>query len=135
MWTPESCADLATPIQVFHHILPEPVFLLDEPIDQLLHQIVKGVISNNDDLAVVDEPDRAVALATIKESDTCVVITQLEGSPPGAISSLLGTQRVRVLALSSDGRDGVAYELQPQERLLGELSPRLLLAAIREPLS
>ena|SRR5438270_12965858 len=109
------------------------VILMGMPL--LLHQIVKGVISNNDDLAVVDEPDRAVALATIKESDTCVVITQLEGSPPGAISSLLGTQRVRVLALSSDGRDGVAYELQPQERLLGELSPRLLLAAIREPLS
>jgi hypothetical protein len=109
------------------------VILMDMP--RMLHQIVTEVIANNDDLQVVDEPDRAVALATIKMSDACVVITGPEGSRPGVIGSLLGAQRVRVLALSSHGRDGVVYELQPKERLLGELSPTLLLSAIRDPLS
>ena len=44
-----ACADLAASIQVLHHILPEPEFLLDKPIDQLLHQPVnaRGSIANH----------------------------------------------------------------------------------------
>ena len=97
---------------------------------RMLREIVREVVSSQPDLEVVDEDDDA-SLATIRASGACVVITQ-RGEPAGErIARFLGTRpQVRVLALSSDGRDGALYELQPQKRPLGEISPPTPLAAI-----
>jgi hypothetical protein len=39
--------------------------------------------------------------------------------------------RVRALGLTADGRTGTVYELRPHSRCLGELTPEVLLGAIR----
>jgi hypothetical protein len=100
----------------------------------MLREIVKEVVASESDLDIVEE-DGDAALATIRSSGTCVVITQLEKPAHVSVRHLLGErQQVRVLALSTDGREGAVYELQPEERVLGEISPPTLLAAIRDPL-
>lgn len=110
------------------------VILVDMPL--MLREVVRAVVSNEDDLEVVDERDPDAALATIRRSEACVVITGLEQFSPEGIGRFLGTgPQVRVLALSTDGREGAVYERQPEERLLGEISPPVLLAAIRDPVA
>ena len=106
------------------------VILVDMP--RMLGEIVKEVVSNEDDLEIVEEHDGDAALATTRAGGSCVVITRLEDLDPASIGLFLGTrQQVRVLGLSTDGRDGAVYELRPDEYLLGEISQPLLLAAIR----
>jgi DNA-binding NarL/FixJ family response regulator len=107
------------------------VILVEMP--RMLREIVREVVANQPDLDVVDEDDADAVLAASRASGACVVITGRQDPGHESIGRLLGTrQQVRVLALSSDGRDGAVYELQPQERLLGEISPPMLLAAIRD---
>jgi hypothetical protein len=51
------------------------------------------------------------------------------------VDELLSTcPRSRVLAVATDRRQSVLYELRPHERLLGEMSPGALLAAVRDRL-
>jgi DNA-binding NarL/FixJ family response regulator len=109
------------------------VILVEMP--EMLRAIVKEVMSDEDDLEIVDEDDGDAAVATIREGGACVVITQRDDRAGQSIDRFLGAgPGVRVLALSTDGRDGAVYELQPEKHLLGEISPPLLLAAIRDPL-
>jgi DNA-binding NarL/FixJ family response regulator len=109
------------------------VILVEMP--RMLREIVREVVANEPDLEVVDEADRDAALAAIRASGACVVITQREEPACESIGRWLDTRpQVRVLALSSDGRDGAVYELRPEKRLLGEISPPTLLAAIRDEL-
>jgi DNA-binding NarL/FixJ family response regulator len=108
------------------------VILVDMP--RVLREIVRKVLSHEPDVEMVEEDTLDAALAAIRASDDCVVVTQLERGERIAIDRLLDTHRkVRVLALSADGRDGAVYELHPKEHLLGEMSPPVLLAAIRAP--
>ena len=110
------------------------VILVEMP--RMLGEIVREVVSNEPDLEIVEADDGDAALATIGASGACVVITRREDPVRERIGRWLGTgPQVRVLALSTDGRDGALYELQPQERLLGEISPPVLLAAIRDTLT
>jgi hypothetical protein len=107
-----------------------PVILVNMP--RMLYEIVREVVGSEPDLEIVDEQDGDAALATIRASGACVVITRLDEPPSESVGRFLGAgSHVRVLALSVDGRDGALYELRPQERPLGEMSPPVLLAAIR----
>jgi hypothetical protein len=75
---------------------------------------------------VSEEPDLAI-VAEVGEAD--VAVTELEG---GAVGDLLRDRpRLRVIALSADGREASSFELRPDETKLGEVSPAALLAAIR----
>src|ERR1041385_5185250 len=100
---------------------------------RMLREIVTEVVSSESDLEIVEALDLGAALATMRTSRACVVLTRLEAPPSETIDRFLDTcSHVRILALSSDGRDGAVYELRPRRRLLGEVSPSVLLVAIRE---
>jgi hypothetical protein len=98
----------------------------------MLRDIVREVVSQEHDLEIVDEHDEAAALATIRASGSSVVVTQFADHADERIGRLLGAgPHVRVLALSRDGREGAIYDRQSEERRLGEISPPVLLAALR----
>ncbi len=107
------------------------VILVNMP--RMLCEIVREVVAHEPGLEIVDEQDGDAALARIRASDACVVITRLDEPPSESVGRFLGAgSHVRVLALSVDGRDGTLYELRRQESPLGEISPTVLLAAIRD---
>jgi hypothetical protein len=104
---------------------------------RILCEIVREAVSAERDLAVRDALEGDAALETISGGEACVVITQLDDPAPESLARLFGSpSRVRVIALSADGRTGTVYDLRLQQRPLGtrELSRAELLAAIREPL-
>ena len=106
------------------------VILVDMP--QTLREIVRGVVSNTREFELVEEEGSAATLATIRAAAASVVITGLDRSSPQRVSALLGASpNVRVLALADDGRSGAVYELRPEARPLGDISPALLRSAIR----
>jgi hypothetical protein len=83
----------------------------------MLSGIVTELVSAEPDLAIVAE---------VGEAD--VAVTQLEG---GVGDLLRDRPRLRVIALSADGREASSFELRPHETKLGEVSPAALLEAIR----
>src|SRR5689334_12105535 len=109
------------------------VILVEMP--RMLCEIVREVLSDEPDLDIIDECGRDAGAILLGDGDRCVVITRLAECSPESVRRLFGPpQRVRLLALSPDGRSGTIYELQTRERKLDELSPTSLLAAVREPL-
>jgi hypothetical protein len=84
----------------------------------MLSGIVTEVVLAEPDLALVSEVEDAdVAVARV---DRKAAKALLEARPG-----------LRVVAISADCRQASSLELRPHERRLGELSPELLLAAIR----
>jgi hypothetical protein len=86
---------------------------------RMLSGIVTELVAGEPDLAIVGEvADADVAVARF-EPDRA---TELFEARPG----------LRLLTISADGRRVSALELRLHERFLGELSPKLLLSAIRQ---
>jgi DNA-binding NarL/FixJ family response regulator len=108
------------------------VILVNMP--QMLRDIVREIVSSEQDLIIVDEfDDLEDASNTIWNDERCVVITSLRPPEQVALEDLFGVRRrMRVLAVSEDGRETVLYELRPRARNLGEISPPTLVAAIRD---
>jgi hypothetical protein len=111
----------------------EPIRVLLVGMPRMLRGIVNGLVSVEPDLEIVGElGDVEAELPAIEASGATVVIA-------GVQAPLLArrlSDRARVLGVSPDGREGVLYELRPHERVLGEISPATLLAAIRgDPVS
>jgi hypothetical protein len=106
----------------------ESIRVLLVGLPRMLRDIVNGLVSVEPDLEIVGEfGDGEAELDAIEAARASVVIA-------GAQAPLLARRlvdRVRVLGVSADGRDGVVYELRPQARVLGEMSPATLLAAVR----
>ena len=101
----------------------------------ILREIVREVVAPEPDLAILEGDGAPGAIQT---AGACVAITHLDEPPPASLARLLGTRaQVRVIALSSDGRDGTVYDVRLQQRPLGsgEISHAELLAAIRRPLA
>jgi DNA-binding NarL/FixJ family response regulator len=99
----------------------------------MLRDTVSEIVSAEPDLAVVAElDDQASAGPTIGAQAVEVVIAAVGGCQTIDFRDLLTEHpRLRVLCLSPDGREGSLFELQPHERTLGEISPEVLIAAIR----
>jgi DNA-binding NarL/FixJ family response regulator len=95
---------------------------------RMLRGIVEGLVSAEPDLEIVgDFEDAEAAVGSIEATGASVVIAGLQA--PSLARRL--SDRVRVVGVSADGRESVLYELRPHERVLGEISPSTLLAAIR----
>ena len=99
----------------------------------MLSGIITELVSAEPDLAIVGELDDCdQTLEAIERNRADVVIAGLDGVAPAQVSYLLSERpRLRILAVSGDGGESFLYELRPYERLLGEISPQTLLAAIR----
>lgn len=108
------------------------ILLADMPA--MLMEIVAEILAAEPDLTVVemlaDSPDLKDA---IKRTQAEVVVTQQISSihESGNIARLLPDHRLKIIALTDNGRQGVLYELRPHRAPLGDMSADRLVAAIR----
>jgi DNA-binding NarL/FixJ family response regulator len=101
---------------------------------RMLREIVRRVVANESDLAVVAEFSQHVPLeAEVARTGADVVI--VGAGNPDLVDScrhlFAEHPQVKVLAIGGDGRHTVLYELRPYEVMLGRLSPARLLEVIR----
>jgi DNA-binding NarL/FixJ family response regulator len=105
------------------------VILVNMP--QMLREIVRTVVSDEPDLEIVAEFEDPEAYRTIDEGEPYVFITSLRDGAT-AVDRFFGAGTKNcVLAVSADGSETALYELRPRVCSLGEISPEMLVAAIR----
>ena len=106
-------------------------------VPRMLGEIIESLVRVEHDLSIVDEcRDGPGAAQAIQRAQADVAITSLEGSGSASAADLLAQcPDLRVLAVSPDGSESILYELRACERMLGDMSPRTLLAALKGRLS
>jgi hypothetical protein len=87
----------------------------------VLHSLVAALLSTDPGVQVVDDAEAP---------DVMVVSQPDPANEDVPIDMLLRSPRSRVLALATDARNAVLYELRPHRTPLGELSRESLLAAV-----
>jgi hypothetical protein len=104
---------------------------------RLLQEITRDVIAAESWADVVGEYDLPVSLReAVRSSSANVVVVRDGPDVEGQANDLLTSSRtVGVLAISGDGREAALYELRPNRRPLGEVSPERLVDAIRNAVS
>jgi DNA-binding NarL/FixJ family response regulator len=108
------------------------ILLADMPA--MLLDIVAGILAAEPDLTVVDMlADSTDLTAAVERTQADIVITQQTGSAQEAdqIALLLPKCRLKIIALTDNGRQGVLYELHPHRAPLGDMSADRLVATIR----
>jgi DNA-binding NarL/FixJ family response regulator len=101
-------------------------------LPQLLRDIVAGALSSEPDLELVAEtPETHQLPRLIRESGARLAIVACERSEIACLGRLINGSPVSLLAITDEGRGGALYELRPREIDLGELSPTVLVHAIR----
>jgi DNA-binding NarL/FixJ family response regulator len=107
------------------------VVLVDMPT--LLRGIVREVLAPAADVELVGEfPESAGLAAAVEETEADVVVVGGALGDGGPVRRLLEAHpRVRVLAIAADGRRGTVFLLAPEREPLGEVSPEVLLEAVR----
>jgi hypothetical protein len=103
--------------------VPVRVAVVDLP--QMLSEIVKDILNQAPDVAIVD-PDGP------EEVDVAIVAARGDELPPTGHVMLLRRPTVKVLTISGEGRHAHLYELLPHRTPLGEVSAETLLAAVRD---
>jgi DNA-binding NarL/FixJ family response regulator len=99
---------------------------------RMLRDIVAGLVAAEGDLELVgDFADSDARLESLEAVQPSVIIA---GAQAPLLARRIG-RRALVLGVSADGRESVLYELRPRERVLGDVSPSTLLAAVRAGLS
>jgi DNA-binding NarL/FixJ family response regulator len=101
---------------------------------RMLVDIVKDVIASHEDIEVAGEIEGHTGLlaAAIQTQADVVVLREPAGSASEIYRELLhGRPRLKILAITADGRRGFLHHLQPRVVALGELSPSSLIDAIR----
>lgn len=101
---------------------------------RMLREILRGVVSDEPDLVVVDELtcDGTVGDA-VDRGRADVVVSSFASLTSEVVSDLLTKHpALRILALRPDGGESTLYALRPHAEMLGEFSPGTLLACIRE---
>jgi len=110
-----------------------PIRVAVASLPQLLRDIVVGALSSERDMELVGEAPGSQQLPRlVRESSADVAIVACERSEVGRLGSLINRSPVTLLAIIDEGRRGALYELRPREVDLGELSPRVLVNAIRK---
>jgi hypothetical protein len=90
----------------------------------VLHSLVASLLSTDPGVLLVDGA----------EGPDVVVVSQADPENQDvSVDMLVRSPRSRVLALASDARNAVLYELRPHRTPLGELSRESLLAAVHAP--
>lgn len=96
----------------------------------LLGDVVRRAIREAPDLELVALPGQPAG----EEPYPDVLV--LAGTDPDTITwpmSDPGSTSMRLIAISEQGHLGCLFELLPRRRMLGELTPEALLAAVRTP--
>ncbi len=107
------------------------VVLVDMP--RMLQDIVRKILSA--------EPDMQIQAATVAEREIAsspevrdadvVILAEPEARTDEYAAVLFAHPRLRLVAISDDGRRACLYELRPQRTPLGEMSPGALVQAVR----
>jgi hypothetical protein len=99
----------------------------------MLHDIVQTVLAAQPDVELVPLDGQLTSLALSADMlDIDVVIFAHPQAATRDYSAMLYAHpRLRLIAISIDGRAAAVYELQPQRIPLGELSPETLIQAVR----
>jgi DNA-binding NarL/FixJ family response regulator len=100
----------------------------------ILHGIVKGVLEEQPDMVVVGElPGHEGVHEAIADHGANLVVWALNGQEPldRHLSVFDDHPSLKVIAIRHEGRQSCLWQLQPHRTALGEISPTLLVAAIR----
>ncbi len=99
----------------------------------ILHDVIRGIVEVQPDMAVVGDLDRPDGLGrTIAKTDAAFVIWGVEDDVSDFYPGLLHDwPQVKVLAVQGEGREGFLWQMRPTRAPLGELSPDRLVAALR----
>lgn len=101
----------------------------------MMHDIILQLLTRESDFQVATPTDKtSTLLDASKKYMPDIIVTSLgeDGANTTYTDLLLECPRVKVLDVRSDGRKGYLYELRPERKLLGEVSPESLVTAIRE---
>lgn len=113
-------------------MLPIRVLLADMP--RMMRDIIRDITSSHKDIDVIAElahRDELTKTAIRTRADV-VVVGKAAGDGHEDYRDLLRKRpRLKILAISADGRRGFLHELQPRVVPLGEVSPDSLIEAIR----
>jgi DNA-binding NarL/FixJ family response regulator len=111
----------------------QPIRVLLIEVPQLLSDIIKGIISSYEDINIVGEitiPDGLFRAASTARADV-IVLHNAAVSTDNCYELLYRRPRLKILAITADGRQGLLYELQPSVQAFGEMSAENFIAAIR----
>jgi DNA-binding NarL/FixJ family response regulator len=100
----------------------------------LLHDIVRDTLVNRTDMEVVGDWSQGPAVrGALKDADVDVVIIGARQPDDDALASqvFLEAPFSKVLVIATSGRTAVMYQLRPEKRLLGDVSPQSVIEAIR----
>jgi DNA-binding NarL/FixJ family response regulator len=96
----------------------------------MTQELIENVISSEEGMAVTARGQEASVVDSVEQTAPDVVIVGRDD--PGLAASLLADRpRLKMLAVVDDDRESVLYELQPLRHELGELTPEMLVAALR----
>ena len=112
---------------------PIRVFVSDLP--RLLGEIVVNIVDSQDDMLILDAAHREIGLTTaLERSDADVLVLECEEAELRRRGDALLKRRplLKIVALDGEGRQSYFYGLLPQLVPLGEVSPQLLVDAIRD---
>ncbi len=113
------------------------VLLWDMPT--MMHDIILELLTRESDFQVAAPTDKtstdktSTLLDASKKYRPDVIVTSFgeDAAEAKYKDLLLACPRVKVLDVLSDGRKGYLYELRPERKRLGEVSPESLVTVIR----
>jgi hypothetical protein len=100
---------------------------------RLLHDIVHSILAAEPDIQMNDPSSHSTCPMTLDDMRAAhvVIISEAELAHMNYESLLYANPRLRLVAVSGDGRNAALYELRPCRIPLGELSPQTLVDAVR----
>ena len=101
----------------------------------MMRDIILQLLTKESDFQVTALSQKTSTLLDASKKYTPdIIITSLgeKGAKMTYRELLLESPRVKVLDVGGDGRKGYLYELRPERKRLGELSPDSLVTAIRD---
>lgn len=110
-------------------VSPRRVLLLAMP--PLLHDILDQLLRDVPGVTLTaDASAPSLADAAIR-ADVDIVIAGEQATEPDQVCALLQRRpHTRILSVTHEGRSGVLFELRPHRRVIGDLSPEAVLAAV-----
>lgn len=108
---------------------------------RLLHDIVHSMLTSELDIEIAESPVRELqgeftaelTSERVRGADV-VIVTEREFTQTTRYDALLiANPKLRVVAVSGDGRNADLYEMRPCRIALGELSAATLADAVRAP--
>jgi chemotaxis response regulator CheB len=114
----------------------KPTRVLLARLPRMLRDILREIIAAQPDMVIVAEADDAedlVAATAPYAPDVLVVGLEASETQEVAHDVLRRAPWLRVLAIEAGGRRAWLHMLRPYQMLLGEVSPSMLLDAIRQP--